>query len=365
MSTKTAAASTWRFTKPFASHQKCNVVFAGNHFLAGLEYTKAALSRRNLWDQIEIIHAPTTDELFRAAPAAHVALPFMERFSYDFLQAATQLRLVQQFGVGLEGVDIPTASELGICVSNIPAQGTGNEFATAEHAIFLTLSLLRRAPTDLPVRFQNGVLGGLPPPQTLHGKRVTVVGFGNVGQQVCKYAHTMGAHVTAVRKRAWPSWDQIHKFPGEIDPSFLVHQSNFLAQVLPTTDVLILACPVNSETWYLMNDTTLPLLPNHALVVNVGRGPLVEYEALYKALDSQKLGGFASDVGVGHATKPSEPWDPNDPICQLDNVLFTPHVGGYSEVSYKNMTEVVVDHIECILRQEPPRIWVNPPSENE
>eukprot|EP00977_Amphora_coffeiformis_P001454 scaffold294_cov221-Amphora_coffeaeformis.AAC.10 len=296
--------------------------------------------------------------MMQLAPQVHVALPFMERFDRDFLRAADNLRLVQQFGVGLEGVDMVTASDLHICVSNVPAAGTGNAQATAEHAMYLAIALLRRAPHDLPHRFQREILGGLPPPKTLYGQNVTVVGFGNVGQQICRYAHVMGAHVTAVRRGPWEEESESL----EDSTSFLKRKSNCLEDVLPTTNVLILACPVTADTKYLMNQTTLALLPPDALLVNVGRGPLVHYTALVQALEGGRLGGFASDVGVGHDEKPSEPWDPQDPINRLPNVLFTPHVGGYSELSYQRMTEVVVDHIECILHQKSPPIWVNAPS---
>ena len=361
------SSNAWRFSKPILE-DKCRLLFAGPHFQAALGYTERSLRKRKLWQDVEIVHAPTTSELMQVAPQAHVALPFMQRFPADFLQAAEHLRLVQQFGVGLEGVDIKAATKLRIAVANVPAQGTGNAEATAEHAIFLAISLLRRAPRDLPQRFQDGILGGLPPPKTLYGQNVTVVGFGNVGQQICRYCQMMGANVTAVRKRPWESLDitsttsSSSNLDGQDVIQKLSQTSTRLEDVLPSTDVLILACPVTPETHFLMNRTTLPLLSHHALVINVGRGPLVEYDAIYEALEAKQIGGFASDVGVGHKTKPSEPWDPRDPLNELDNVLFTPHVGGYSELSYQRMTEVVVDHVERILHQKPPQIWVNQPA---
>jgi phosphoglycerate dehydrogenase-like enzyme len=79
------------------------------------------------------------------------------------------------------------------------------------------------------------------------------------------------------------------------------------------------------------------------------------------ALTSGTIGGFASDVGIGgHPTnKPSEPWDPHDELSQFPNVLFTPHVGGYTDYSYSIMAKKVVDSIEHIIRGEPPPVWVN------
>jgi phosphoglycerate dehydrogenase-like enzyme len=258
--------------------------------------------------------------------------------------------LVMQFGVGLEGVDVQRATEKGIAVSNIPAQNTLNAEATAEHGVFLAMSLLRHA-HDLPRRFDAKELGGLPIPRTLYGKRVTVVGYGAVGSTLARYLTALGSHVTVVRRRPWSAEDN--------NDDSSIQRAASLVKALPTTDLVILACPATPETLHMMNDNTLALLPEGALVVNIGRGPLVEHGAILRALDSEQVGGFASDVGVGHPDKPSEPWDPSDPLSRHPRALFTPHIGGYSDASYEHMSEALVRAIECVIRGEPPPVWVN------
>mmetsp|Transcript_26339 Transcript_26339/g.57088 ORF Transcript_26339/g.57088 Transcript_26339/m.57088 type:complete len:377 (-) Transcript_26339:165-1295(-) len=356
----------WRFLRPLASstgkntrshRPKCRVVFAGRHFQAGLASTHALLQAhgRPQSADIELIHAPSRKELMEAAPKADVALPFMEHFDKEFIRAAQRLRLIQQFGVGLERVDIDEATAHGIAVSNVPAVGSGNAESTAEHAIMLAMMLLRHVPTDLPRRFEAGELGGLPLPRTLYGKNVTVVGYGSVGSTLCRYLISLGANVTAVRNRKWCPIQ---------DKEVIAKKLPCIKEALPTTDVLILACTVTPVTWHLMNEETIDLLPDGALVVNVGRGPLVEYDAMLKALKSGKVGGFASDVGVSHPTKPSEPWDPIDELSLLPNTIFTPHVGGYCDISYGeggSITAAVVESIECIIRCEAPPVWFNKP----
>jgi phosphoglycerate dehydrogenase-like enzyme len=355
--TRTMSAATskavWRFQKPLTT--TCRVVFAGPHFQAGLPQTQRVLATKGLLEQVELIHAPTRQELLTAVPSAHVALPFMERFDAAVFDAATaneneNLRLVMQFGVGLEGVDVESATAKGVAVSNIPAQKTLNAEATAEHAVFLAMSLLRNA-YDLPRRFDAKELGGLPIPRTVHGKRVTVVGYGAVGSTVARYLTALGAQVTVVRRRPWSAEDN--------NDDSSIQQAQSLAEALPTTDLAILACPATPETLHMVNDDTLALLPEGALLVNIGRGPLVEHGAILRALDSGRVGGFASDVGVGHPDKPSEPWDPSDPLSRHPRALFTPHVGGYSDSSYQLMSEALVRAIECVIRGEPPPIWVN------
>jgi phosphoglycerate dehydrogenase-like enzyme len=344
----------WRFRKPL--ERTCRVVFAGPHFEAGLQYTKDLLSKRSKHD-IELIHAPTDDQLQLMAAEADVALPFMQPFDRDFLQSSPNLRLVMQYGVGLERVNVDEATRCGIAVSNIPASGgTGNAQATSEHALLLSMSLLRYMTHELPKRFDAGILGGVPVPTTLYRKNVTVVGYGAVGSTLCHYLATLGAHVTAIRQR---EWHEAESGDPPVPPG--VRKGATLEEALPTTDLLILACTLTKETWHLLNDDRISLLPRGALVVNVGRGPLVEYTAILKALQSGAVGGFASDVGVGHPTKPSEPWDPQDVLSQLDNTIFTPHVGGYCDYSYETMAHSVVDAIECVIRGEPPPVWVNKP----
>ena len=116
----------WRFLHPLKSG-KCRVVFAGPHFQAGLASTKALLQRsQDLRNGIELMHAPTKAELVAAASTAAIAMPFMEHFDRDFIRAAPRLRLIQQFGVGLERVDMEEATNQGVAVSNVPAIGSGN-----------------------------------------------------------------------------------------------------------------------------------------------------------------------------------------------------------------------------------------------
>ena len=341
---------TWRFEKPLS--RKLRVVFAGPHFQAGLCFCRDRVKHLGIGDQLELIHAPTDKDLFRLAPTADVAIPFMQRFTADFLREATQLRLVMQFGVGLEGVDVKEATRQGIAVSNIPAMDTGNAQATAEHALFLSMSLLRSSMLELPRRFQDRELGGWPAPLSLYRRRVTLVGYGAVGATLSSYLTTMGANVTVVR-RNWPKESDTSNAP--------ITRATCLEDVLPTTELLILACTMTPETFHLMDSSTIPLLPPNAMIVNIGRGALVEHAAILSALESKAISGFASDVGVGHSTKPSEPWDPDDPLSLHPNVVFTPHVGGYTEYSYGIMADKVLKAVSDVRVGHPPAVWANRP----
>ena len=363
----------WRFQEegPIDKDDEVRVIFAGAHFHAALPTLQAELDRRKAsvasesktkTSNIRLVHTPTKEKLYEKGPTADIAIPFMEAFPKDFFapDITPKLRLVVQFGVGLEGVDVKEATERGIAVSNVPAEGTGNAQATSEHAVYLAISLLRGFPTeDYLSRFPNRSLGGLPIPKTLYQKKVTVLGYGAVGSCLAKYLSALGAKVTVVRKTPWEATKNID------DGIFPIYKADSLDDVLPETDVLFLACTLTKETKSLINESTIALLPKGALVVNIARGALVDHSSMLSALKSGQIGGFASDVGIGHPTKPSEPWDPNDEICNLGpnaNVLFTPHVGGYCDASYSIMVQKIADSIEHIARGEAPPIWVNKPT---
>ena len=129
------------------------------------------------------------------------------------------------------------------------------------------MMLLRYASVDLPRRCQQRELGGFPLPRTILGKNVTVVGYGHVGSTLRSYLIHMGANVTAIRNRKWCHIE---------DADVVAKKLPCIKQALPTTDILILACTVTPATWHLINKEKLSLLQDGAIVVNIGRGPLVE-----------------------------------------------------------------------------------------
>mmetsp|Transcript_53155 Transcript_53155/g.154709 ORF Transcript_53155/g.154709 Transcript_53155/m.154709 type:complete len:359 (+) Transcript_53155:140-1216(+) len=337
------------------------VVFAGSkHFTAGLQLTQELLDLRGISSSdVELLQVAPGPALAEAMQTAHLVLPFMERIDTSLLQSAPELRCILQFGVGLEGVDIEAATRCGIAVSNMPSSETGNAEATAELALFLAIALLRHLP-DLPRRFQSSTLGGLPIPRQVRGKYVSVVGYGAIGKALCRSLTALGAHVFAVRRSPW----QEEADGGAEDEVKLRTEEqggpvDLLERFAPKSDVIILTCPLTPETRGLVSADFLAMCKPGVLIVNVGRGPVVDHAAILQGLESNQVGGFASDVGVGHPTKASEPWDPTDVLSQHPRTIFTPHVGGYCDVSYDSMARICVDTIERIRRGQPPAVWVN------
>ena len=155
---------------------RIKVLFCGEHMRAGFDFTREILARE---PGVEVCVC-SRDRLPVEIVDADVVVPLMSRLTRDLLASAKRLRLIMQFGVGLEGVDLPAAADLGIPVANIPSMSSGNAQSCAEHAVFLAISLLR----DVHGMRQSLLSGGLGTPtgRTLFGATVLIYGFGDLGR---------------------------------------------------------------------------------------------------------------------------------------------------------------------------------------
>jgi phosphoglycerate dehydrogenase-like enzyme len=232
---------------------------------------------------------------------------------------------VQQFGVGLQGVDIAAAQQRGIPVAYIPAADTGNAIAVAETAIMHLLILLRRFP-QLAASVRHKVIGQ-PIGQTLAGKTVTVLGTGAIGQALITRLVPFGVTAVGVGRRPYAQ-----QSPGvrSILPPERFQPTSHLAKALARSDALVVAVPLTEETRGLVGAAELAAMPPGGYLVNVGRGPVVDYEALLGAFRNGHLAGAGLDVTW------QEPIDPDD-VLLTHNVIVTPHIGGVTAESYAKM----------------------------
>jgi phosphoglycerate dehydrogenase-like enzyme len=260
----------------------------------------------------------------RALPRVDVLVPLSGRVDAQLLDA-TRPRLVQQFGVGLQGVDIAAARQRGIPVACIPAADTGNAIAVAEAAIMHLLMLLRRVP-QLSASVRHKVIGQ-PIGQTLAGKTVTVLGTGAIGQALITRLAAFGVTAVGVGRRPYAQQPQALR---SILPPERFHPTSHLTKALVRSDALVVAVPLTEETRGLVAESELAAMPPGGYLVNVGRGPVVDYEALLGAFRNGHLAGAGLDVTW------EEPMDPGD-VLLTHNVIVTPHIGGVTVESYAKM----------------------------
>mgnify|MGYP005635153865 FL=1 len=269
-----------------------------------------------------------------------ILIPAMAKITREVMLAAPKLKLIQQFGVGLEGVDLEAARELGVYVANVPG---GNAISVAEHAIFLMLALARKF-NEATKRFQEEKIGE-PAGHEIYGKTLGIIGLGRSGTELAKRAKALGMRVLAIKKK--PNPELARKLgldflggPGDLD--FVLKNSDFVSIHVPLTD----------ETRNLIGERELRLMKKTAYLINVARGPVVNREALYKALKEKWIAGAALDVFW------EEPPNPNDPLFKLDNIIVTPHVAGVTYEAYNRIAKEVAENILRVSKGLPPKYRV-------
>jgi phosphoglycerate dehydrogenase-like enzyme len=214
--------------------------------------------------------------------------------------------------------------------------------AIAEHVLAVTLALARQL--QVAVRRQAEHVWALDEIESsgrvrvLRGRTMTIVGPGAIGTEVARLASAFGLRVAAVRKRLDaprpPGVDTITSLAG-------------LPELLPETDVLVLSSALTTETRYLVGRPLLARLPRGALLVNVGRGKLIDDDAVIDALRDGTLAGAALDVFT------REPLDPESPYWDLRNVIVTPHTSGTMEDYWTPLVELFAENLRRFERGAP------------
>ncbi|RZT85287.1 lactate dehydrogenase-like 2-hydroxyacid dehydrogenase [Pseudonocardia sediminis] len=272
------------------------------------------------------------------APAVDVLVPLGARVDATLLDA-TGARMVQQFGVGVQGVDLDAARERGIPVTNVPGS-QGNAVAVAELAVFHLLALRRRYPQARAAVAERHVGG--PIGRTLSGSTVTVLGVGASGTALVERLHAFRVDVWGAGRRDradYPDADALLA-PGRYVPVARLHEA------LAHSDALVVCVPLTDDTLGLVGTDVLAAMPAGGLLVNVGRGPVVDRDALLTALRSGHLAGAGLDVAW------TEPIDPADELFDHD-VVVTPHVAGVTEDSYRTMADTFAANVHRLERGEP------------
>lgn len=306
----------------------------------GLTYVRQILQQELPED--DILDCPP-NAVPEAAQQADVLIPTVSPIGSAALRSP-RLKLVQQYGAGLDSVDIPAATAAGVYVANVPTAGTGNAESVAELALFFMLGLARKY-RQTQESIQNRVLGS-PMGQALKGKTVAIIGYGGIGRALAQRLAGFEMHILAVSRRG-PTLDK----PDNGIPLTHVAQDGFHA-VLRAADFVITAPPLNDETRGLMGQAEFACMKPEAFVINVARGPVLDYAALLTALREGRIAGAGLDVFW------SEPFDPSDEIFQY-NVLATPHVGGATDVSLQGIAKRVAENVNRLRRGERPLNCVN------
>jgi D-3-phosphoglycerate dehydrogenase len=290
-----------------------------------------------------ILEDLSEDEVIRAAQEAEAILfrikpPCTERL----MAACPRLKVVGRYGVGLDTVDLPAATRLGIPVVHAPGS---NSDSVAEHAIMLMLSAIKRLlPVDRATRrgeWRGAHVRGI---GELRGLTLGIIGVGNIGRRVAHLGRGFGMRVLGYDP--YVPADELRR--REAEPV------SDLPSLLRQADIVTCHTPLTKETEQMINAATIAQMKDGAIFINTSRGKVQEERALFEALTRGKLGAAGLDVWE------EEPVLPDNPLLNLDTVVCTSHVAGVSETANRTIATQVSAEILRVLRGEKPTVLGNP-----
>jgi len=274
----------------------------------------------------------TRDELGAALRRADVIVPCVtDQIDAALLaQAGEKLKLIANYGAGIDHIDVATARQRGILVSNTPGVVTED---TADMTMALILAVTRRIPEGLAV-MQAGEWQGWAPTAFMGGRvggrRLGILGMGRIGQAVARRARAFGMQVHYHnRKRLRP----------EIEEELEATWWDSLDQMVSRMDVISVNCPHTPSTFHLLNARRLRLMKPSAVIVNTSRGEVIDENALTRMLRAGEIAGAGLDVFErGHEVNPR--------LRQLPNVVLLPHMGSATVEGRTEMGEKVIINIK-------------------
>ena len=277
-------------------------------------------------------HPMSQAELVQAVKEADVLVPTLtDRIDARLLsQSGPNLKLIASFGTGVDHIDLKTARQRGITVTNTPGVLTED---TADMSMALMLAVPRRL-TEGERRVRSGEWKGWSPTGMLgyriNGKRLGIIGMGRIGQAVARRARGFGMSIHYHNRR------KVHP---DIEAELEATYWESLDQMLSRMDIISVNCPHTPATYHLLSARRLKLLPDHAYIVNTSRGEVIDENAMARMLESGDIGGAGLDV---FEHEPAI----NPKLLKLDNVVLLPHISSATLEGRVAMGEKVIISIK-------------------
>jgi len=315
------------------------VIIAGEHFQPILPYLQEA------YPGIDAARV-AADALEASLADADVLVPTMVRITEAHMACAPRLRLIHQWGAGLEGVDIAAATRRGIAVANVPTAGGGNAMSVAEWCVMAAICLSRSYP-QVQAQVLEGGAWGFPAGFSLLGKSAGIIGLGGIGQALAERLKPFGMRLLGIKRSADPA---LHAQLG-LDWSGTMAD---LPTLLSQADYVFLCTPLTAKTRDLIDAAALRAMQPQAYLINPARGGLVNEQALLDALTSGRLAGAALDVFW------QEPVACDHPVVRHPRVLSTPHIAGVTDASYRHIAAGLSANIRRVMQHKRPDNCANP-----
>lgn len=290
----------------------------------------------------EIIHSGnlTDPEALEAVKDADAIIVTLQKVTGDIINSMERCKIISRAGTGLDTIDIPTATKRGIWVTYVPDYSIDEVSA---HAIALLMSLARGIPKMVQAT-RSGVWDAAAwgPVYRLQDQTLGVLGFGRIGQATAEKGRGLGLKVIAYDPYA--NQEVADKLGVQIvDLETLTRESDYIS----------LHSPLIDSTKHIVNADFLAKMKPTAYVINAARGPLIDEEALLKAVQSRQIAGAGLDVFA------VEPLAADSPLLQEERILVTPHAAWYSEEAKLDMRTRATEEVVRILSGQPPRAPAN------
>jgi D-3-phosphoglycerate dehydrogenase len=279
-------------------------------------------------------------DLLRHAPLADAILTNWKQVPESVVRAAPKLQVISRYGIGVDNIPVRLATELGILVTNVPTYCLDE---VSEHTLAMIFAL-RRKLCWYNSQVHSGEWQPLSgqPLNRLKGQTLGIVGFGKIGQTLCRKALGLGLSVIVY------------------DPLLSIEKIQAAGarkvefnELLSVADIISLHAPLNPATENMIDERALTLMKSSVLLVNTGRGGLIDHNALAKALKEKRLAGAGLDVFD------REPAPMDHMLMQLPNVIITPHIAFYSEESLQDLLVQTAENTADVLTGRRPGAVVN------
>ena len=260
------------------------------------------------------------------------------------IEAGERLKVISNYAVGYDNIDVEAATKRGIYVTNTPGVLTET---TADLAWAILMAIARRVvEADKYVRAGRWVHAWGPKMMLgsdVHGKTLGIVGLGRIGSAVARRAKGFNMRVIY--------YDVVRRedLEGELGLEYKP-----LEELLREADYITLHVPLTKDTYHLIGERELNMMKPTAYLINTSRGAVIDQRALYRALKERRIAGAALDVFE------KEPIDQDDPLLELDNVVLTPHIGSASVETRKKMAIMAAENLVSVLKGVEPPNLVNP-----
>jgi len=287
-------------------------------------------------------HLLTEDELVGRIKGFNAVLLGAPRLTRRVLLAADSLELISRGGIGVDNIDIATASEKGVVVTNVLDTLSKT---VAEHVFMFILGITRDiAVADRSVRTGKWKDFAKVGHHEIFGKTIGIVGLGGIGAAVADVARKGFEMKVLTHENSYLKPDRVKGAQATVVP---------LDDLLRQSDYVVLCVPLNAETEGMIGERELSLMKPSSYLINVARGKVVDQGALYRALSERRIAGAALDVLF------KQPPEPHDPILQLENVLFTPHDAAITLETGKHTSVLIAQSILDIFHGRKPKYPVN------